>query len=346
MNKDDEVEGEGDGKAGEGPNKAGDDNERGGGDGTLKTSCDVDMQPVDLNPVSDESRRASDKLQASGKAGIESVIIDILGKAARLAGQAVKAIDVAHIGGADPVVAALAQEAQRASKLRSQAARVLRSNDSDSWTRRLSVGRMDRFALPRVASGDYTNPFAKHARLAGYETEIAIVLDGSGSMGSRKLHCAAVLALVVAQAAEQVGVQCEIVQFSHSVLRQVKAPREKLSQAKARKRLAVGSMDNGGGTPLSASIALMAAKLRERAAHKRKMVFAITDGACDCGSDAVRAIAAHCARTGVEVVGLSIDSRTHGAFKHEVRVDSFGDVAGVGLGVLVKALEDRPGDLS
>src|SRR4029077_11741256 len=127
--------------------------------------------------------------------------------------------------------------------------------------------------------------------------------------------CAATLALVVAQAAEQVGVQCEIAQFIGSQIRSVKAPREKLAQAETRKRLAVAALHNSGGTPLSASIAAMAAKLRERAAHKRKMIFAITDGACDCGSQAVRAIAAHCERNGVEVIGLSIDSQTHGAFK-------------------------------
>ena len=64
---------------------------------------------------------------------------------------------------------------------------------------------------------------------------------------------------------------------------------------------------------------------------------------CDCGRTALRKVTEHCDNAGVEVIGLSIDSMVHDAFRFEARVDSEDDVAKAGLGVLVKALENRPG---
>ena len=61
------------------------------------------------------------------------------------------------------------------------------------------------------------------------------------------------------------------------------------------------------------------------------------------GRTGVRKITEHCDAAGVEIVGLSIDSYVQGAFKFEVSVQSSDDVAKAGLGVLVKALENRPG---
>jgi hypothetical protein len=44
---------------------------------------------------------------------------------------------------------------------------------------------------------------------------------------------------------------------------------------------------------------------------------------------------------GVEVIGMSIDSRTHGAFADEVRMSSSEDPTKVGLGLLARVLEAR-----
>jgi uncharacterized protein (DUF58 family) len=158
-----------------------------------------------------------------------------------------------------------------------------------------------------------------------------------------KLERAATLALVVAQAAEQVGVKCELVRFVGGRVVSLKAPRERLGSASVQSRLANASQTVSGSTPLTQSIALCAKRLLARAPTKRKMIFAITDGVCDCGAEAVRMIAAHCDKVGVEVIGLSIDSPVTGAFRFEAKVASINDVAQAGLGVLVKALENRPG---
>ena len=208
----------------------------------------------------------------------------------------------------------------------------------------MSAGRLDRRAYGRLASGDHSNPYARHTFSPGYETEIIILLDGSDSMSQDfKLQRAASLALVVAQAAEQVGVKCEIARFyGHKVL-SLKAPRERLGSPNVQARLAFASMSTHGSTPLTQSLALCAKRLATRAPTKRKMIFAVTDGICDMGRSGVKRITEHCDNAGVEVIGLSIDSPIQGAFKFETSVNSNDDVAKAGLGVLVKALENRPG---
>ncbi len=148
---------------------------------------------------------------------------------------------------------------------------------------------------------------------------------------------------MIAQAAEQVGVKSEIVRFHGGQVWTLKAPRERLASIEVQGRLSIASASTQGSTPLTQTIAVCAKRLGVRAPTKRKMIFAITDGNCDCGKIAVRKIAEHCDRAGVEVIGLSIDSMTHGAFKFEAQVASEDDVSKAGLGVLVKALENRPG---
>jgi len=147
----------------------------------------------------------------------------------------------------------------------------------------------------------------------------------------------------VAQAAEQVGVKCEIVRFVANRAVSIKAPQERLSSSSVQGRFASAASSTQGSTPLSQTIALCAKRLCARAPAKRKMIFAITDGVCDLGARGVRRIAEHCELMGVEVVGLSIDSMVHEAFRFEAKVDSNDDVAKAGLGVLVKALENRSG---
>jgi hypothetical protein len=224
-------------------------------------------------------------------------------------------------------------------------ARVIRANEQDSWSRRRSAGRIDRFAMGRLASGDYANPFAKHSRVDGYETEIVVLLDGSDSMGcGARLPKAATLALVIAQAAEQVGVQCEVTRFVSNQLQVIKAPRERLATGAVMGRFAVAASLTNGGTPLSHCLVVAAYRLFRRAPAKRRMVFTVTDGQCNFGSCAVRAAAEFCAESlDVEVIGLSIDSPTHGAFALEARVNSNDDVSEAGLGLLVRALEARAG---
>jgi Mg-chelatase subunit ChlD len=301
-----------------------------------------DMKEVDLNPVSEAVAKASKALLKSGEAMGESVMSEILRDAIKQAGEPLPDSEQSHHGRGG--YAGLAQEAQTASNLRQQCVRVLKRSDKDSWRRRLSAGRLDRRAYGRLAVGDHSNSFAKHMFSPGWETEITIILDGSESMSrGYKLQRAASLALVVAQAAEQVGVKCEIVRFFRDKVVSIKAPRERLGSPAAQARLGHAAQSTGGSTPLTRSIALCAKRLAIRAPTKRKMIFAVTDGICDCGREAVRKVTEHCDAAGVEIVGLSIDSPVQGAFRFESAIKSDEDVAKAGLGVLVKALEARAG---
>lgn len=338
-----EGDNEGDNGAGEGEGEGEDSSGQQGADGhgAPKPFDARKMEDVNLNPTSDEVLKASAKVLKDGDAPSESVMATILRDAINKASQPLNAGD--SYGGSHGY-ARLAQEAQKASAMRQQCARVLKRSDKDSWQRRLSAGRIDRRAYGRIASGDLANPFAKHTFSPGYETEITILLDGSDSMNQgQKLYRATALAIVVAQAAEQVGVKSEIVRFYGGRVLSLKAPRERLASQAVQARLTVASKSTRGSTPLTQSLALCAKRLFVRAPTKRKMIFAITDGVCDCGSQTVRRVADHCDGAGVEVIGLSIDSGTHDAFRFEARVDSSDDVSKAGLGVLVKALENRPG---
>ena len=298
------------------------------------------MNEVDMSPVSDAIAKASKALLKAGEAGSEAFLSGLLRDAIKNAGAPLPDGDTHGNGG----YAILAQEAQGRFEAPPAMRAVLRRSDKDSWQRRLSAGRLDRRAYGRLASGDHSNPYAKHTFSPGYETEITIILDGSDSMSmGLKLQRAASLALVVAQAAEQVGVKCEIVRFFGRQVVSIKAPRERLGSASVQARLGYASRATNGSTPLTQSIALCAKRLAVRAPAKRKMIFAVTDGVCDCGRTALRKVTEHCDNAGVEVIGLSIDSLVHDAFRFEARVDSEDDVAKAGLGVLVKALENRPG---
>ena len=300
------------------------------------------MEAVDLNPVSDEIAKASKQATRDGSAAREAQIANIVRDAIHASSKPLPNGASTQYG--EGAFGRLSREAQKASRLRQQVARVIRRADKDSWARRLSAGRLDRRAFARIGAGDTANPYARHSFSPGYETEITIVLDGSSSMASgAKLDRATALALVVAQAAEQVGVKCEIVRFVCNNVVSVKAPRERLGNQAVQLRLGNASQTASGSTPLTQTLALCAKRLAVRAPTKRKMIFAVTDGACDCGPEAVRKIADHCDGLGVEVIGLSIDSPVQSAFRFEAAVNSSDDVSKAGLGVLVKALENRPG---
>ena len=138
------------------------------------------MDEVDMSPLSQETRKASAKTRREDREGKEAVLATVLRDAAINAGKPLTVADESH--GYGVTFPAIAAEAQQASNLRQQCARVLKRSDNDSWRRRLSAGRIDRRAYRRLAIGDYTNPYAKHSHMTGYETEIVIILDGSDSM--------------------------------------------------------------------------------------------------------------------------------------------------------------------
>jgi Mg-chelatase subunit ChlD len=196
--------------------------------------------------------------------------------------------------------------------------------------------------MGRLAAGDYASPFLRRRQIDGHEVEITILLDGSSSMqDGDRLWRSTVLAVTIAQAAEQVGVKVEILKFERDRLYSVKGPGERLALPATMARLTTAAFSSDGYTPLSESLAIAAERLAARAPLKRKVLFPITDGGCDLGPLAVHAVAKQCEARGIEVVGVSIDGDVHGCFDHEIRVNQGDDMSAVGLGLLARALEAR-----
>ena len=78
----------------------------------------------------------------------------------------------------------------------------------------------------------------------------------------------------------------------------------------------------------------------ERAPHKRRVVFVITDGGCDYGTPTVKRMAAYLEQAfGTIMAHVSIGTPLQGAFKAEVMVPFDKPVADVGLEHFVKVLQ-------
>jgi uncharacterized protein with von Willebrand factor type A (vWA) domain len=189
----------------------------------------------------------------------------------------------------------------------------------------------------RTATGDGSNVFAKRTIASGYETEIEVLCDGSGSMQGTKMFATAALAYVIAQAAQQVGVKCGISRFNSARPTAIKTPSESLSASEVRNRLSGMADYVSGGTDLTSAIVFASAKLASRAPAKRKMLFVVSDGECGNGPSGIKRANAYAHSLGVETVVLCIDTPLHPGFGLGVECRS-SDVASAGLGVLVRAL--------
>jgi len=238
------------------------------------------------------------------------------------------------IGGQSPRGASLADAAARAGAVRALLARALRRNELDDREGGRKSGRLDARTLARVPTGS-VNLFTKRHISEGFDTDVAILVDASGSMGGR-MHVAMEAALVIAQAAASVGVTwCgevfnsgEIASFGNGRGRPVPG----LFGA------AIGKV--GGGTPLSENIARVASAQAGRAPGKRRVVFLLTDGGCDRGSKSVRAIARYCEQTyGTVFAHVSIDTPCRGDFPAEITVRQGSAFADVGLAHFVRVLQ-------
>ena len=218
----------------------------------------------------------------------------------------------------------------------------LKAEENEFWDRGRASGRLDRFALARVGAGHVENVYAKRHIGGGYETEIDVLVDASGSMGGgdySAMKAATILAYVIAQAAQQVGVKCQVSRFTsaHSFPKVAKSPNESASSKSVQKRFGEMMKGTGGSTPLTRSIIQVATKLAARAPMKRKMLFVVCDGDCDNGQKAVRKACDHAERLNVETVALCIDLPPQDGFRLAVRCSS-ANIAEAGLGLLVKAL--------
>ena len=307
--------------------------------GPLATFDPAKMKETDLDPLSEATKKKNADVRASKDGALERDFLELIRNANGVERRGVARIAPYHADHVleDGLTVAL-DGARRCSTLRAQAARVLKALDDAQWQRQQSRGRLDRAALASIGAGNVENVFARRLETDGYETEITVLVDGSGSMSGERSRVAATLALAIAQSADQVAVPCRVVQF-HDALADVKRPGERCMSPGARRGFGALVKCQYGSTQLTDAIVVMGRDLAARGRNKRKILFVITDGACNRGPAYVRRAAHYVESLNVETIGLSIDCDEHGAFSKEVKVSSTGDVAGVGFGALLAVLE-------
>jgi cobalamin biosynthesis protein CobT len=213
-------------------------------------------------------------------------------------------------------------------------ARALKANDLDTRDSGRASGRLDMRAMSKMAAGSAL-VFGKRTIVEGYETDVQVLVDGSSSMSGNKMEAASTLALVVAQAASQVGVDCFVHVFSDGGL----AYATKGKARPAPNKFGYMATSATGSTPLTERMIEAANMQRQRAGNKRKIMFVITDGACNDGRLIAKAAGEYVEQTiGVEIANLHIGHSAPGMFRNEVAVRP-DRVNEVGLRQLTQMLE-------
>ena len=313
----------------------GDKPQAGGGAGDEQEPLtDADIESADVRPTNPKALTKDKDPLAQTEANIIQAIRQAQAKADKPFRKAQNA---------QPVLAnAIAQMASTATRQRALLARALKRNEDDLYEGGLKHGKFDRRAAANMRAGS-VNVFGRREMIDGYETDCVILVDGSGSMCLGNIDKATVFALVVAQAAAQVGVACSTYVFGTSQstfggngLVTINEGRSKPDAAKFAHMIEAA----GGGTPLSPSMLAVAQKQVVRARGKRKVMFVISDGMCSAGPNTLKGVATYIEQSmGVELAHMSIGNPLRGCFRNEVHVNPLDDVANVGLTSLVKALE-------
>jgi hypothetical protein len=222
----------------------------------------------------------------------------------------------------------------RPAKLRTQVAQIIRSQERHGHERFRSVGRMDRRALARIATGA-ANVYTRRTFVAGVDTAVVILIDGSGSMSSM-MPLAHLMALHLAEAIEAARGKVCIAGFwggrGNVTLALAKGFADKFNAGR------LAGLDARLTTPLSVSILAAADLLREVHAD-RKIVLTLTDGECDLGPATVRAAVAMVTRRGIECAGIGICEDVSYAFPVNATVSDPVQLATEGLATLVRAIE-------
>jgi hypothetical protein len=227
--------------------------------------------------------------------------------------------------------------AAQASRQRALLARALRANETDDREGGRKAGRLDRGALSRAMAGA-PNVFARREIAEGYDTDVCVLLDASGSMAGANMIAALEVGLIVAQAAGSVGASCTTEIFNSQGYTRAGGLASKRNPNPAD----FGALQNaaGGGTPLSAHMARVAVNQAKRAPQKRRVVFVVTDGGCDYGPATVKHMAAYLEKThGTIMAHVSIGTPLTGAFRAEVRVPHGTKLSELGLDHFVRVLQ-------
>jgi Mg-chelatase subunit ChlD len=230
----------------------------------------------------------------------------------------------------------LRDAAAKASKQRALLARALKANETDEREGGRKAGRLDRGALSRAMAGA-PNVFAKREINEGYDTDVCVLLDASGSMAN-DMAAALEVGLIIAQAASSVGASCTTEIFNSSGYTRAGS----LASKRVPNPADFGALQSqaNGGTPLSPHMARVAINQAKRAPHKRRVVFVVTDGMCDYGPTTVKRMATYLEQAcGTVMAHVSIDTPLSGTFKAEVRVPYGKPLAEIGLDHFVKVLQ-------
>jgi hypothetical protein len=296
---------------------------------------DEDVEEHDVRP-SDK-----DDLVSSGKdAYTQKQVTDILRKVVNatdselkkpISGRSTKVWTVnGYVQSVDMVTA----NASKMGRQRALLARAMKANDIDDYEGGKRIGRIDRRMIHKLATNTSVAVFGTRYQSEGYDTDVQILVDGSGSMNGNRIIAAASLALVVAQAAAQVGVVCNAHLFEDEGLLMMSKGRDK----PVPRKFAYAFNNTDSSTPLTKNLLTVAHLQHKRASGKRRILFVITDGDCDLGHDVVKAAGQYVESLGTEVANLHIGRQAMGLFRNEVAVD-VNKVSNVGLKQLTAILE-------
>jgi cobalamin biosynthesis protein CobT len=279
-----------------------------------------DVEEVDLHPTD------SGDMVAGSEAATQAQIVYRLRRAAERAAQ--PGVGEGRVAGRDRdgSVAFVTGKASRMGRQRQLLAQALKREEQESFDGGRTSGRLNTRALHKLTTGSDTI-FGKRTLSEGYDTDLQVLIDGSGSMAGQRMLAAASLALVASQAAAQVGVTCTAHIFTDSGLGLLTKGREK----PVGRKFAYAYNQTGGSTPLTESMLLAAHLQAKRANGKRRVMLVITDGGCNNGPEVVKAAAEYLEQAmHVEIANLHIGSQVLGIFRNEVAVN-VSDVASVGL---------------
>jgi hypothetical protein len=300
-------------------------------EGEPASLTDADFDDAGLQPNSMDNMEAGNR-----DAHVQQAVTEVMreGLRAKIAPTEISGRAIANVSRGLNSVEYVEAMSAKMGRQRALLARALKREEEDTFEGGRQHGRFDSRRISKALQGD-PHVFGRRVLSEGYDTDVQILVDGSGSMAGSSIIASSVLALVVAQAARQVGVDCTAHVFNDHGLHEATKGKAK----PVAKKFAYMINQIMGGTPLCESM-IMAARLQAgRARGKRKVMFLVTDGGDIHGTAVLRGIGDFIERQmGIEIANLHIGRMPMGAFRNECAVDTR-NVGEVGLQRLTATLE-------
>jgi hypothetical protein len=319
--------------------KAGEANEAGGRG--LKGGAGKEEEPAPLTDADFDDAglqpNSMDNMEAGNRdAHVQQAVTEVMreGLRAKIAPKEISGRAIANVSRGLNSVEYVEAMSAKMGRQRALLARALKREEEDTFEGGRQHGRFDSRRISKALQGD-PHVFGRRVLSEGYDTDVQILVDGSGSMAGHSILASSVLALVVAQAARQVGVDCTAHVFNDHGLHEATKGKAK----PVAKKFAYMINQIMGGTPLCESM-IMAARLQAgRARGKRKVMFLVTDGGDIHGPAVIKGIGDFIERQmGIEIANLHIGRTPMGVFRNECAVD-VRKVGEVGLQRLTATLE-------